>query len=148
MQIRPNLHHFLQTLAPLYEIIVYTSGAKEYAEAIVRKLNHGQKLISHVLHRKHCVKSGEFLLKDIRILKNRSPEDIIVVDNTVLSHKSQLENMIYIPAYNGQENDQELIRILDFLVKVASVGDVRPFVTRFSGVKEMYKKFITLSTEH
>ena len=81
-------------------------------------------------------------MKDLRIIKNRRIEDIVVVDNTILSLRNQLENVIYIPAYKGNEDDTELISIMDFLVKIANTSDVRPYVTKFAGIKLIYKDFL------
>jgi len=147
IQIRPYLQDFIESLANLYEIVVYTSGVKEYAEAVVKKINSASKnAIKYVLHRKHCIRSGDIMIKDIRILKNRSPENIVILDNTVLSHTQQLENIIYIPAFVGQENDKELKIIKEFLIKLSSVlTDVRPYVQRFSGVKSLYELFININ---
>ncbi len=88
------------------------------------------------------MKNGDFLVKDLRVLKNRRLQDIVVVDNTVVSLRTHLDNVIYVPGYRGQKGDKELRTIMEFLVQVASAPDVRPYVSRFAGVKAMYKSFL------
>jgi CTD small phosphatase-like protein 2 len=52
-------------------------------------------------------KSG-FLIKDLRLLKNRDLKDIVFIDNLVHSFGLQLENGIPILEFTGDKNDEEL----------------------------------------
>jgi len=58
-----------------------------------------------------------------------------------MSFAAQLENGIYIPPYTGQEKDNELEKISDFLVQIHNVPDVRPFVTKFSRIPILYDEY-------
>ncbi len=91
--------------------------------------------------REHCIKKGTHHFKDLRAIKNVGLDRMIIVDNMVISFAAQLENGIYIPSYTGQENDNELETVGQFLAEIAEVGDVRPYVTKFAGIKELYDQF-------
>ena len=78
----------------------------------------------------------------MRIIKNVELEKLILIDNTVVSFAAQMENGIYIPPYTGQEKDNELEIIGNFLLKIADAKDVRPFVMKFAGIIELYESFI------
>lgn len=70
---------------------VFTASTKDYAEPIVKYLNNKRKTIQGVLHRKNCLETvNGFKIKDLRIIKNRSLEDIVIVDNLVHSFGLQL----------------------------------------------------------
>lgn len=79
----------------LFEVYVFTAAQKGYAEAVVRKLNRGRVLIKDILHRDHCLetKKGRFL-KDLRIIKNRGLQDLVILDNLVESFGLQISNGI------------------------------------------------------
>jgi len=57
-------------MSKLYEIIVFTASSKDYAEAVVKKIDPNNKYIDFVLVREDCmVTRNGFYLKDLRILK-------------------------------------------------------------------------------
>jgi CTD small phosphatase-like protein 2 len=81
---------------------VFTAASKDYAKAIVDKLNKRKPFIKDILHREHCLetKKGRFI-KDLRIIKNRSLKDIVLIDNLVESFCLQINNGIPILEFNG-----------------------------------------------
>jgi len=90
------------------------------------------------MFREHCIHKGNHYIKDLRILKDIPLSQMIIIDNMVVSFAAQLENGIYIPAFTGQSTDTELKTISEFLVTIANVKDVRPFVKKFSGIPKLY----------
>jgi hypothetical protein len=65
-------------------------------------------------------------VKDLSILLNgRSLKDTIIVDNKIKSYSSNLENGIPITSYVGQENDQMLIKLEKYLIRLKNDEDVR-----------------------
>ena len=93
------------------------------------------------MYREHCVKKGNNYFKDLRAIKNVPMSKMIIVDNLVISFAAQMDNGIYIPAYTGQESDNELDTVGKFLADIAEVDDVRPYVKRFAGIVDLYVKF-------
>ena len=93
-------------MAQIYTIYVYTASTVDYAEPIVAYLNEKNKTIHGVLHRKNCMETHNgFYIKDLRIIKNRSLKDIIIVDNLIHSFGLQLENGIPVLEYlKGKED--------------------------------------------
>jgi TFIIF-interacting CTD phosphatase-like protein len=41
-------------MSKYYDLYVFTAATKEYAEAVIEKLNFGKKLIQDYLCRDHC----------------------------------------------------------------------------------------------
>ena len=68
---------------------------------------------------------------------------MIIVDNTIASFACQMENGIYIPTYTGQDEDNELEVVGNFLASIANVEDVRPHVKRFCGLTDLYEGFLS-----
>ena len=90
----------------IYNIYVFTASTADYAEPIVEHLNEKKKTILGVLNRRNCMETHNgFYIKDLRIIKNRSLKDIILVDNLVHSFGLQIDNGIPILEYlKGKED--------------------------------------------
>lgn len=124
--IRPYCLEFLEKMAEIYTIYVYTASTQDYAEPIVNYLNESKKTIHGVLHRKNCMETHNgFYIKDLRIIKNRELKDIIIVDNLIHSFGLQLDNGIPILEYLKGKDDVELKGLEKLLVTLSTVEDVR-----------------------
>lgn len=86
IKMRPYLDMALDYLAKFYEICVFTAGTQDYADACLDYLDPERQIIKHRLYRQHCVNPvyGVYV-KDLRIVADRPLEDIILVDNSVIS---------------------------------------------------------------
>ena len=69
-----------------------------------------------------------FYIKDLRIVKNRTLKDIVLVDNLVHSFGLQLDNGIPILEYRRGQTDKELVALEEMLVEMADVKDVREYL--------------------
>lgn len=109
-----------------YTIYVFTASTSDYAEPIVNYLNEKKKTIHGILHRRNCMETHNgFYIKDLRIIKNRSLKDMIIVDNLVHSFGLQLENGIPILEYLKGKNDNELTAMEPMLIEMSQVDDTR-----------------------
>ena len=54
-------------------------------------------------------------IKNVQVLA-KHVEDIILVDNSICSFFANPGNGIYIPSFNGNEKDNELLRLGQFLL--------------------------------
>ncbi len=68
---------------------------------------------------------GETYVKDLRIFKNRSLKDLVLVDNSVYSFAFQLENGVPIIPYYSDPSDNELFHLMSYLRDVRQAQDVR-----------------------
>jgi CTD small phosphatase-like protein 2 len=123
---RPHLFPFLERMGQLFEVYVFTAAQRSYAEAVVRKLNRGRLLVRDVMHREHCfeTRKGRFL-KDLRIVGNRSLQDIVIIDNLVESFGLQLTNGVPILEFAGATQDKELLNIIPLMERISQAEDVR-----------------------
>lgn len=83
----------MQYLAQRFEICVWTAGKQDYADAILNFIDHDREIIKHRLYRQHCLQPiPGCYVKDLRIIKDRQLEDIVLVDNSIISFAFQLSN--------------------------------------------------------
>lgn len=69
-----------------FEIVVFTASHKVYADAILDYLDPENKYFSYRLYRDNCVLTPEgYYVKDLRVIRNRKLEDLVIVDNSVYS---------------------------------------------------------------
>ncbi len=78
------------------------------------------------LYRDQCLETREgVFIKDLRIVKNRSLKDMVIVDNAVYSFGLQLDNGIPILPYYDDKNDEELLHLCYYLKCLAKFRDIR-----------------------
>lgn len=108
--IRPHCLDFLEKMSQHYDIYVFTASTEDYALPIIDYLNSKRKTILGALTRKHCMETNNgFRIKDLRIIKNRTLDEIVLVDNLVHSFGLQIENGIPILDFTNNSEDSELI---------------------------------------
>ena len=74
-----------------YEIIIFTSAPKNYADRILNKIDIQEKYISHRLYRMHTTyKNGEYI-KDLKMI-GRDLNKMVIVDNKKENAKFQMKN--------------------------------------------------------
>jgi len=64
-------------------------------------------------------------IKDLRIFKNRSMKDMIIVDNAVYSFGSQLSNGIPITPFKDDKEDREFLFLMNYLENIKDLDDLR-----------------------
>ena len=114
INIRPYAKECQAELSGDFEIIVFTASHECYAKAVLDYLDPEGKHIHHRLYRNHCVGTEQGLhIKDLRILGDRSLENVVIVDNASYSFGNQLANGIPIIPFYRNKNDEELKDLAD-----------------------------------
>ncbi len=98
---------------------MFTASVKSYAEPISQVLDPDMKWIDHRLYREHCIERPQGHLKDLRIFANRDANNIVIVDNSLLSFADNLDRGIPVPSFYGQPFDDALLRLIPFLKSLA-----------------------------
>lgn len=126
ISVRPFVRELLETMAEIYEIVVFTASQRHYADSVIDYLDPEGRLIHHRLYRESCLSCPNGLyIKDLRILAGRKLQDIVIVDNTVYSFCLQLDNGIPILSWQDDMQDRELVRLAEYLRRLAEVPDIR-----------------------
>ena len=128
IQIRPGAENFIKELSEFYEIIIFTSSLKSYADLVINGIDKQNKISSR-LYREHTMKIGNSNIKDLNKL-GRDLKKVIIVDNLPESYCLQPKNGINVIDFDGNENDDMLIYLQKDLIKLVKnhPEDVRPFL--------------------
>jgi len=118
--IRPGLSKFLERVSSKFELILFTSSTKEYADIMLSLVDPERKYFKSRLYRDNCVENKGFLLKDLRVIGNRQLEKIILIDNNLINMSPQLRNGYLISSFFNDKNDNELKKVADLLCENSS----------------------------
>ncbi|XP_063056211.1 CTD small phosphatase-like protein 3 [Engraulis encrasicolus] len=127
--LRPHVKEFLEAMAKIFEMFIYTSAKKEYAEKIVDILDPKRKLFRHRLYQEHCCCVLGHYVKDLSLLE-RDPMKTVILDNAPHTYPYHLMNMIPVKSWLGDQDDKELQRLIPHLQKLADAEDVREVLKR------------------
>lgn len=130
---RPGLMKFLEEVAELYNIIVFSTGSRPYVKAMVERFDPGRKYIKEHFTRQHVTVymhplnpfDGLVYVKDFTpIVEGKGIENVVIVDDGFYATLLHKQNTICIKEFLGQTNDYELERVAGFLKDIARVPDV------------------------
>ena len=77
-------------------------------------------------------------MKDLNIIKDRSLEDIVIVDNSIVSFGFQLDNGVPISSFQSEDSqDQEMLYLLTYLEEIYHQKDVRKMNQKTFGLKDL-----------
>lgn len=143
---RPGLVEFLKKASRAFNLVVFTSSQREYADKIVDKIEEKEKFFKGRFYRDHCIRvNDQFLMKDLTLF--RKPLDrIVLIDNNLFSFSNNLENGILISSFYCNPDDAELANLLGFLEHLAVVPDVREVNEQIFRFRTMKEYFVNLKT--
>jgi CTD small phosphatase-like protein 2 len=85
LNIRPFARECLLNASQNFEVAVFTASHQCYADVVLDYLDPTNTLIQHRLYRDNCVQVEGLYTKDLRIFKNWSLSELILVDNAAYS---------------------------------------------------------------
>uniref|UniRef100_A0A8B9QYP9 Mitochondrial import inner membrane translocase subunit TIM50 n=1 Tax=Anas platyrhynchos TaxID=8839 RepID=A0A8B9QYP9_ANAPL len=129
---RPGIESLLQQLAPLYEIVVFTSETGMTAFPLIDSIDpHG--FVSYRLFRDATRYMDGHHVKDISCL-NRDPAKVVVVDCRREAFCLQPYNGLALRRWDGSSDDRSLYDLAAFLKTIALSGveDVRAVLENYA----------------
>ena len=117
--LRPGVINFLEEISQLYEIIIFTSSPKSYADSILDKIDVDNKFISHRLYKEHVIFEKGKSVKKLNMI-GRDLNKIIFVDNMKSNAKYNLQNLCHISSWIYDINDEEIINLETKLKNIAT----------------------------
>lgn len=106
--------------------MIFTASHSCYANVVLNILDPNNEFITYRLFRDQCLQTNEgIFIKDLRIIANRSLDNMLIVDNATYSFGFQLENGIPVVPFYDSPADTELKDLMAYLRKLATEQDVR-----------------------
>ena len=127
--LRPGVVNFLEEISKLYEIIIFTSSPKSYADPILDKIDIENKFFSHRLYKDHVIFEKGKSVKNLNLI-GRDLNKIIFVDNMKCNAKYNLKNLYLISTWIYNLNDQELIKLKAKLKYIANNSKFKDDITK------------------
>ena len=116
LKFRPGLLKFLKKIKKFYEVVVFTSGTKEYADQIIDVIESEEKFFDFRLCRDHTLYYNNEFIKDLSRI-GRPLDKIIIVDNLPQNFRLQKENGIEIKPFFGDDNNDNALEHLGNILK-------------------------------
>ncbi|CAN0853768.1 CTD small phosphatase-like protein 2 [Linum grandiflorum] len=132
---RPHLDAFLERVAEMFEIVIFTASQSIYAAQLLDILDADRKLISRRVYRESCIFSDGTYTKDLTVL-DVDLAKVAIIDNSPQVFRLQVNNGIPIKSWFDDPSDSDLLSLLPFLETLADADDVRPIIARRFGNKE------------
>ena len=109
---RPGLLEFLNKMKPLYELVLFSFGTKEYVDYILSIIEKKEKIFEYVLYRQHATYEKGDYVKNLSLL-GRDLKKIIIVDDIPHVFKLQKNNGICIKSFYGDViSDRNTLKLL------------------------------------
>jgi TFIIF-interacting CTD phosphatase-like protein len=104
---RPLARQFLQTVAEIFTVYIYTAGEKKYADAVLNIIDP-ENHIQRRFYRDSCRKENGTIIKDLKHLRRtiRSKQEMILVDDNRLSIEKNYPFAIEAKAFEGEQDDR------------------------------------------
>ena len=142
--VRNGVKDFLEEVNKYFEVGIFTASVKEYADAVISFLDPENKLIKFRLYRNNCINFNDsFTVKDLRIFNNVDLKKIVLLDNSMYSFASQINNGILINTFINDKSDNELYNALEYLIKyIYPAEDIRDVNERFFSFQQIMNDII------
>lgn len=135
---RPHLTWFLEQAAEHFSVGIWSSAGDDYVNSIVQMIKPPSVEFKIVWGRSKCTlkrnKTFDYYYFEKRLDKLKkqgiSLSHILIVDDTVEKAASNYGNAIYINEYKGNTDDAELPILLNYLLTLKEVENVRDIEKR------------------
>ena len=137
--VRNGAKTFLTEVSKYFDVGIFTASVKEYADAVIDFLDPNKNLIEFRLYRNNCINiNDKFFIKDLRIIQGVDIKDIILLDNSIYSFTSQLNNGILVNSFFNDKNDIELFNVYEYLINyLLKADDVRTINEQFFNFEKL-----------
>lgn len=129
---RPHLAEFIASMFEWFEVGIWTSASRGYAEPVVTRLLDAEAL-SFLWCRERCTLHSDLETRDLISLKRIDKllrrgfdkRNILYVDDSPEKIRCSYGNYVRITPFEGAEDDGELLHLRDYLEELGPVPNVR-----------------------
>lgn len=120
---RPGFDEFINTLAEVFTIVIFTASEQRYSEPVI------EALMPYIpkenrFYRGNCIKIKNHYVKDLKII-GIPLKSVFIIDDIPESFLLQPQNGLLIEKWFGSPDDDQLLKILPQIIKLQFVDDVR-----------------------
>ena len=139
---RPFLFDFLHEIKNYFDLAIFTASSKGYADIIINYIDPNKEFFKFCLYREACIPIQKYIyIKDLRIIKNYNPMNIIIMDNSLYSFINQPSNGMLIYSFYSNHKDNQLLHAKNFLIKyLYPAEDVRIEIEKWFHFNELLGK--------
>ena len=114
---RPYLKMFLDEISKYFDLAIFTAATKTYADTILDYIDPKNEYFLFRLYREACIPiQNKLYIKDLRIIKDYDPSNVILMDNSLYSFMNQPSNGMLVNSFYTNNNDTQLINAKSFLI--------------------------------
>jgi len=114
---RPYLKMFLDEISKYFDLAIFTAATKNYADTILDYIDPNNEYFQFRLYRDACIPiQNKLYIKDLRIIKDYDPSNVILMDNSLYSFMNQPSNGMLVNSFYTNNNDTQLINAKSFLI--------------------------------
>ncbi|GET89310.1 hypothetical protein, conserved [Leishmania tarentolae] len=133
---RPHLHRFLEAVAPLFEVVIFTASLSTYCDPLMDSIDKQRILGGLRLFREHCSVVGTTYVKDLSLL-GRNLEQVAIIDNSPIAYLFQQRNAIPITSWFDDSRDEELLRLIPVLEALAEADTVYDVLDNYNALLQL-----------
>ncbi len=130
---RPFLAEFLEFCFENFEVAVWTTATKFYAEKILQTVLQENQKLKFLWTRERCTfafdeeEREHYFVKKMHKLRRRGQklESVIVVDDSPNVWKCSYGNLVRVGKFEGDKNDNELKLLPIYLAKLKDASNIR-----------------------
>ena len=124
---RPYLQEFLNAVYKYFDLAIFTAAMKGYADTIIDYIDPNNQFFQFRLYRDACIPIQQRIyIKDLRIIKDYDPMNVILMDNSLYSFMNQPSNGMLVNSFYTNHKDTQLISAKNFLINhIYPCDDVR-----------------------
>ncbi|CBZ27777.1 conserved hypothetical protein [Leishmania mexicana MHOM/GT/2001/U1103] len=133
---RPHLHRFLEAVAPLFEVVIFTASLSTYCDPLMDSIDKQRILGGLRLFREHCSVVGTTYVKDLSLL-GRNLDQVAIIDNSPIAYLFQQRNAIPITSWFDDSRDEELLRLIPVLEALAEADTVYDVLDNYNALLQL-----------
>lgn len=130
---RPGVDAFIRAMDAHFELAVWTSSTRLYAEPMVAELFPAGIVPSFVWSRERCTQRFNPETHDFEWAKNLDKlkrkgyplERVLMIDDTPEKLAKHYGNLVRVKPFEGDPSDAELFGLIDYLPTLADAANVR-----------------------
>lgn len=135
---RPGVDAFIRAMSAHFELAVWTSSTRLYAEPVVAELFPADIAPGFVWSRERCTRRFDPDTHDFEWAKNLDKvkrrgyplERVLIVDDTPKKLDRHYGNLVRVKPFEGDPSDTELFGLIEYLPTLADAANVRSIEKR------------------